>query len=143
MLWDALASGRIARGERWAFAGLDNEIRMITTSGKSMVERYRVTPTGEWAEMSAVHDWDYVGTFYVMGEAVDEERWKRLEERIEEILNGCRDRVLAGVSEPSVQGRVVRLLTRSAPDLISTLQSIWRTARAQLLGLPVPALRKY
>ncbi|MBA2486757.1 MAG: urease accessory protein UreD, partial [Nitrospira sp.] len=33
LIWDSLASGRIARGERWAFASLKNEILITTASG--------------------------------------------------------------------------------------------------------------
>lgn len=36
-LWDALASGRIARGERWAFTDLENEILITTANGNSLL----------------------------------------------------------------------------------------------------------
>jgi urease accessory protein len=142
-LWDAMASGRVARGERWAFHVVENEIRITTGSRKFLLERYELTPGRDAKEVGLAGEWDYVGSFYMISDAINEERWKRLEESVGEILDGCRDRVLAGVSEPSVQGRVVRLLTKSAPDLSTILQSLWAAARAQLLGLPVPALRRY
>src|ERR1043165_2373765 len=42
VLWDALASGRVAMQERWAFNTVENEICIRTWSGGSVVERYRV-----------------------------------------------------------------------------------------------------
>jgi urease accessory protein len=117
LLWDAMASGRVARGERWAFHILENEVRIRTGSRKFLLERYELIP-GDAKEVGLASEWDYVGSFYMISEAINEERWKRLEESVGEILDGCRDRVLAGVSEPSVQGRVVRLLTKSAQDLL-------------------------
>ena len=141
-LWDAMASGRVASGERWAFHSLENEIRITTASKTFLLDRYRLTG-GNTNEIGLARKWDYVGSFYMIGDAIEEARWKGLEENLGEIGDGCRDRILMGVSEPSVQGRVVRLLTTSAPDLNAILHKIWTAARAQLLGLPVPALRRY
>ena len=142
-LWDAIAAGRIARGERWAFTSLENEIRITTASGEAVLERYHLIPGPTQEGIGLAKKWNYVASFYAISDSIREERWKRLEESLGEIVDGCRDRVLAGVSEPSVQGRIVRLLTTSAPDLNAILYSIWTAARAQLLGLPVPALRRY
>ena len=33
ILWDAMASGRVAKQERWAFASFENEIRIRTPLG--------------------------------------------------------------------------------------------------------------
>jgi hypothetical protein len=73
----------------------------------------------------------------------EDEVWKRLEEKILPILEDRQGRVLGGVSEPAVRGRVVKLLAKSAPDLNATFESIWAAARALLWGLPFPALRRY
>jgi urease accessory protein len=141
-LWDAMASGRVARGERWAFQSLENELRITTASKKFLLERYRLIG-GNTGDIGLARNWNYVGSFYMISDAIDEARWKGLEDTLGEIVDGCQDRILMGVSEPSVQGRVVRLLTTSAPDFTALLQKIWTAARAQLLGLPVPALRRY
>jgi urease accessory protein len=143
LLWDAMASGRIARGERWVFADLENEIRMTTATGVSVLERSRIIPGSEIEGIGMMESWDYVASLYLVGDAIEGERGTRLEETIGDLLDGCRDRILGGVSETAVRGLVVKLLTRSAPDLNTALQSLWAAARAQLWGLPVPALRKY
>jgi urease accessory protein len=141
-LWDAMASGRVARGERWAFQSLENELRITTASKKFLLEHYRLIG-GDTGDIGLARNWNYVGSFYMISDAIDEARWKGLEDTLGEIVDGCQDRILMGVSEPSVQGRVVRLLTTSAPDFTAMLQKIWTAARAQLLDLPVPALRRY
>ena len=71
---------------------------------------------------------------------MEEEGLKRLEDS--PILEDRQGRVLGGVSEPAVRGRVVKLLAKSAPDLNATFESIWAAARALLWGLPFPALRR-
>src|SRR5262249_57432289 len=47
ILWDAVASGRIARGERWKFATLENHIRITTASGAAVGEHYALTDDKE------------------------------------------------------------------------------------------------
>ena len=49
LLWDAIAAGRIARGERWKFTTLENEIKITLSTGNRVVERYALAPEGEWA----------------------------------------------------------------------------------------------
>lgn len=143
ILWDALAAGRIARGERWTFTSLDNEIRITALSGGSVLERYGLSAEGVMTRVGLAAGWDYVASLFILNEVVEEEVWKRLEEKIVPILEDRQGRVLGGVSEPAVRGRVVKLLAKSAPDLNATFESIWATARALLWGLPFPALRRY
>ena len=143
ILWDALAAGRIARGERWRFTNFDNEIRVTTSSGASVVERYRLAAESAMSGAGLAEGWDYVALLFILNEAVEEEIWKRLEEEVLRILEDRQGRVLGGVSEPAVRGRVVKLLAKSAPDLNAVFESIWAAARALLWGLPFPALRRY
>ena len=143
ILWDALAAGRIARGERWKFTSFDNEIRITTSSGATVLERYTLSSEKIMSGAGLAEDWDYVASMFLLNEAIEDEVWKRLEEKILPILEDRQGRVLGGVSEPAVRGRVVKLLAKSAPDLNATFESIWAAARALLWGLPFPALRRY
>ena len=142
ILWDALAAGRIARGERWRFTSLDNEIR-VTTPGASVLERYGHISESAMSGAGLAEPWDYVASLFILSEAVEEEVWKRLEDKIASILDDRQGRVLGGVSEPAVRGRIVKLMAKSAPDLNTVFESIWAAARALLWGLPFPALRRY
>lgn len=142
IFWDGMAAGRIARGERWAFARFGNEVRIQTPDG-SLVERYALIPRSGGNAVGLVQEWGYIATLYILSDAVGEETWKRLEEMIAEALENRQGRVLGGVSEPAVRGLIVKLLAKSAPDLNSVFETVWTAARAQLWGLPFPALRRY
>jgi len=142
LLWDAIASGRMARGERWAFASLENEIWIGTSSGQSVLERYHLNPA-ESGGVGLATAWDYVASLYLVNDTVNAEVWKRLEEQIAATLEGHPGSVLGGVSQPAVPGLAVKLVARSAPDLNAMLEAMWEAVRAHLWSLPTPALRRY
>ena len=79
ILWDAMASGRVAKQERWAFASLENEICIRTSLGGSLVERYCMVPGQLPESVGLVGSWDYVASLFVIGDAVDPDIWKRLD----------------------------------------------------------------
>lgn len=143
LLWDAIASGRIARGERWAFATLDNEIRITAASGASLLERYALDPATNLGAIGLAADWDYVASLYVVNDAVAPEVWSRLETRIGLALDEQAQHILGGVSQPAVPGVAVKLLAKTAPDLTKLLDALWAAVRAELWGLPPVAWRKY
>ena len=141
LLWDAIASGRVARGERWAFTSLENEIRIVTASGQSVLERYTLAPAVHGIGQAT--DWDYVGSLYLIGDGVDAGRWKQVDALLAEILDARPGAVLGGVSEPAAPGLAVKLVAKSAPDLSETLDELWQAIRSTLWNLPKPALRRY
>jgi urease accessory protein len=139
LLWDALASGRIACGERWKFSTLENDIRIRASSGALVSERYRI---GDKVALGLTTGWDYVGTFYLIGDSVTADLWQMIEQQIAEELD-ARSRILGGVSEPAGGGRVVKLLAGTAPDFQEAFEAVWGVARRLLWGLSVPDLRRY
>ena len=143
VLWDAIASGRVAMRERWAFTGVENEIRIRTASGASVVERYRVVPGRLPESVGLVGSWDYVASLFVIGDAVNADVWKRLDVVLATILEQRPGLVLGAVSTPAAPGLAVKLVARSAPDLRVTLEAIWAAVREDLWNLPVPNLRRY
>ena len=143
VLWDAMASGRVAMRERWAFATVENEICITTPLGGSVVERYRVVPGRLPESVGLAGSWDYVASLFVIGDGVDAEVWKGLEAAIAVILDEHPGLVLGAVSTPAAPGLVVKLVARSAPDLTVTLEAIWATVRKDLWNLPAPNLRRY
>lgn len=143
LLWDAIASGRIARGERWAFATLDNEIRITTASGASLLERYALNPATNLGAIGLVAGWDYVASLYVVNDAIAPEVWSRLETRIGLALDEHAEHILGGVSQPAVPGIAVKLLAKSAPYLTLILDRLWAAVRAELWNLPAVSWRKY
>ncbi|WP_447980413.1 urease accessory protein UreD [Candidatus Nitrospira bockiana] len=143
LLWDAFASGRVARGERWRFATFENEVEVSVTSGWCARERYRLDPGGAGWNVGLAEDWDYVGSLWIIGESMAEEKRKGLEDSLAAILGDRQGRVLGGVSEPAVRGLIVKFFAKSAPDFTACFEACWAAARAQLWGLPLPALRRY
>ena len=143
LLWDAVASGRIARAERWAFTSLENEIRITTASGNSILERYKLDPATDLGRIGLAEEWDYVASLYVVSDTVSSETWSRLETKLGHILDEPAGQLLGGVSTPAVPGVAVKLLTRTAPDLTRVLDALWAAARAELWNLPPVAWRKY
>ncbi|OQW36500.1 MAG: hypothetical protein A4E19_15150 [Nitrospira sp. SG-bin1] len=143
LLWDAVASGRIAREERWAFTDLENEIRITTASGSSLLERYVLDSTTDLGRVGLAEDWNYVASFYVVNDAMTSEVWSKLESKIAASLDGQPGEVLGGVSTPPVPGLVVKILARTAPDLTAMLDTLWAAAREALWNLQPVSLRKY
>jgi urease accessory protein len=143
VLWDAMASGRVAMRERWAFAAVENEIRIRTVLGGSVVERYRLVPDRLPESVGLVGSWDYVASLFVIGDAVAPDVWKRLDAALAAILEQRPGLVLGAVSTPAAPGLVVKLVARSAPDLTEMLEALWAAVREGLWNLPVPNLRRY
>ena len=143
VLWDAMASGRVARQERWAFKSIENEIHIRTHLSGSVVERYRLVPDRLPGSVGLVGSWDYVASLFVIGDAVDADTWKRLDAALAAILEQCPGLVLGAVSTPAAPGLAVKLVARSAPDLTEIFEAIWAAVRKELWDLPVPNLRRY
>ena len=143
VLWDAMASGRVARHERWAFATFENEIFIQTSRGKSLIERFCVVPDQLSESIGLVGSWDYVASLFIIGDAVEAEVWKRLDEVLATILEERPGLVLGAVSTPALSGLVVKLVARSAPDLTAVQEAMWTAIRKGLWGLPAPNLRRY
>ena len=143
VLWDAMASGRVARQERWAFASLENEICIRATLGKSVIERYRLVPGLLPESVGLVGSWDYVASLFIIGDAVDADVWTRLDSVLAATLEERPGLVLGAVSIPAGSGLAVKLVARSAPDLTAVREAMWAAIRKELWDLPIPNLRRY
>lgn len=143
ILWDAVAAGRIARGERWAFTDLENEIHIQTASSGSLIERYVLNPSTDVGRLGLAEGWNYVASLYVVNDSVSSEVWSRLESKMASLLNERPGLVLGGVSTPAVPGLVVKVLAMAAPDLTQMLDALWAVVRQELWNLPPVAWRKY
>jgi urease accessory protein len=142
IVWDPMASGRIARAERWAFAEYDNEIRINTAAETSVLERGRIQAEPN-RRPTLAGEWDYVATVFVVGEGVSEKTWAELEETLALMLDQWPGRVLAGVSQPAISGVAMKILARAAPDLTTALEAVRCDVRRLIWQLPTTALRRY
>ena len=143
LVWDAMASGRVARDERWAFAMFENEIRITTASGASVVERFRVEPERAGHRWSVVSEWDYVASAFVIGDQVSSEVWSTLEEALAMTLDQWPGLALGGVSSTAAPGLAIKIVARAAPSLAVALEAVWNCVRRHLWQLPPIALRRY
>ena len=143
LLWDGIASGRIAHGERWSFTSLENEIRITASAGLSTKEKYTLEPADRLRGVGLAEDWDYVGSLFLIGDLVETGTWTSLESVLGEILETCPGQVLGAVSRPAAPGLVVKLVARSAPALTAMVSALWAAVRKELWDLPVMNLRKY
>lgn len=143
LLWDALAAGRIVRGERWKFSSYANRIKVLLADGRSLEERYRLSPDDANPCLPFNQAWNYTGSLFIVNDQVPGATWKRIKQDVTTVIENHTDEVLGGVSEPSIPGLVVKLLTRSAPDLNAVLERLWHVARTGLWNETIPALRRY
>jgi urease accessory protein len=140
LYWDVLAAGRVACGERWAFAQVDSDLRITSSTGGALVERYRIEPQIDGLGLAA--DWNYVASVYLVGGRVTGETGAKLGQRLVSALESSAG-VLSGVSETSLSGVAVKLLSKGATELREALEGVWGAARAELLCRSAPALRRY
>ena len=141
LIWDSLASGRMARGERWQFECVQNEIQITTASETRLLERCEIMPERNHAGL--VEAYDYVASLFIVCDATDREAWTSLREDLAALLDSMGDDLLRGVTEPPVPGLAVKLAARSAHGLATAQDALWDAVRICLLGLPRPALRRY
>src|SRR5262249_7379963 len=65
---DAVMSGRQARGERWTFAALARELRIVRGNALEYLERYRIEPGAHSPEAAWVAgEANYLGTAIISG----------------------------------------------------------------------------
>lgn len=143
LIWDSLASGRVARGERWAFTSLRNEIDLTTAPGARLLERYHVRPEEDQGGCGLVSTYDYVASYFVVSDAVDPDRWPAVRDTVAGILDSFGSDLLGGVTEPPTPGLAVKLISRSPEALAMAQERLWEATRRAVLGLARPALRRY
>ncbi len=141
LIWDSLASGRVARGERWQFECLQNEIQITVASGSRLLERCEITPRQSHAGLALAYD--YAASLFIACDAFDRKTWSLLREDLADVLDVMGDELLSGVTEPPVPGLAVKVVTRSAEGLAAVQAALWNAVRIRILGLPRPELRRY
>ncbi|GKS60430.1 hypothetical protein YTPLAS18_39570 [Nitrospira sp.] len=144
VIWDAMAAGRIARGERWAFDDYTNDVCVQVASGARLIDRAVARP-GLWQGTSDVMgEWNYSASLYVIGDAIGEATWDRLDSSLRSCARAWEGQgVLAGVSRSAAPGIVVKVLARSCPALTRLYEGLWEAVRGMCWGRPRPDLRRY
>lgn len=126
--WDAIAAGRIAHGERFRYAAIDNACTVRVDGRVIARDRQLITPAGVQAL-----DGDYLATLLVVAPGSAPEPTLAA---IRAVL-ACHPDISGGAGElPHRAGVFARLTARHAPELRTVLQSLHRAARATVLPSP-------
>lgn len=141
--WEVLASGRMARGERWAFTEFSSSIRISTAAGARIVERMVVEPGGSGGGVGLAGDWDYIASAFLVSDRVDDVTLREIRDRSAAAMDSVGAEVLGGNSRPAAQGLAVKLVAKTGESLKQALDRVWEIVRRSVLHLPLPSLRKY
>lgn len=141
-LWDAFSSGRVTRGERWAFTRLANEICVMMPDGRKVMERYDLDPTVMNLTAPGIAEgWDYFASLYII--STRPVNWAALQDSLIPILDRWPTCVMAGISSLSIPGLALRLVAKTAVDIARAQIALWDISRRFFLGAAAPPLRKY
>ena len=141
IVWDALAAGRIARGERWKFHEVDSSIEISLNGQLLFCNRARIQPSQfDPVRLGLAQEFTYVATLVVAADG-----WRNWEETVAALRAELANipRVYAGVSALTTAGCVAKLLAQSASDLLLAQTRLWRCTRQIVFGSPPVDLRKY
>jgi len=141
IVWDAIAAGRIAHGERWNFRALDSEIGISLRGELIFHNRTRIRPAElDPHRLGFCEGFNYLATLIVIA---DEFRgWGTALAAMNLELTKLPG-VYGGASLLQQSGFVVKLMARSAADLMDAQAALWTLARRLVLGRPPLDLRKY
>ena len=141
ILWDALAAGRVARGECWDFHNFESHTEILLCDRPLFINRTRIKPLYQRPErLGLMEGFNYVASLVVLADGF--RGWEGLIASIEAQLKRM-PQIHGGVSLLGASGCLVRLFTHSAADLTLAQARLWAQARELVLGLAPFALRKY
>jgi urease accessory protein len=140
IVYDAIAAGRIGRGERWEFREMASEVAIRRDGRPVYISRSRIIPKVQpLTHIGWMEEFNYLATVVIVADSIT--AWSSILDEIDATLEQYPG-VYSGVSELSADGSVVRLMTRTAADLIAAKGKIWAIARRAVLGLEAFDLRK-
>jgi urease accessory protein len=141
ILFDSMASGRVAHGERWCFTDFDSRTDVYAARRPVYINRTRIAPAKHRpAQIGLMEDFDYLSSMYVFADGFT--GWKDLAATLHEDLSGIPE-IRGGATALASCGCVVRFLARSAPHMTLANKRLWDKARERLAGLPPFDYRKY
>ncbi len=141
IIYDALAVGRVGRGERWLFNEIKSETVIMRGARAIYINRARITPrTQPLDQLGWMEGFNYLATLIILTDIIAD--WTSLSAELDRAIAACPE-VLGGVSEIAAGGCAVRFLASSADSLGKIAAALWGVARRHLFGLAPFSLRKY
>lgn len=146
IIYDAIAAGRIGRGESWNLTELRSETILTRETRPVYISRARIAPTLQPpSEVGLAQGFGYLGSLVIVADhnaGGAHYQWSELSDAIDAALRDS-PRVCGGVSELACGGCVVRLMVQRAGDLNATAHRLWAIARRFLLGRDAFDWRKF
>lgn len=141
LFWDALAAGRVARGERWEFHEVDSRIEISLRGQTAFLNRTRIRPAEvNPKRLGFSEGFNYMATLVIVADQLDV--WKETAAAMNAELKKI-PQVHAGATMLAASGCVVKLLARSASDLSAAQKALWGRARRMIFRSLAVDLRKY
>jgi urease accessory protein len=141
IIFDSMASGRVAHGERWSFTEMDSRTEVFSCGRPAYINRTRIIPAVKRPDrLGWMEEFDYMSCIGLFAEGFTawEETCTALNQELKSMLH-----IYGAASLPSRGGCVVRFLARSASDMTQANKRLWDVARASALHLPSFDHRKY
>jgi urease accessory protein len=141
IFWDALAAGRVACGEQWNFHEVDSQTEIFLCERAVFFNRTRIRPSDlDPKQLGLASGFHYLATLVIVADAFDP--WNEMVTAMESEL-GNMPQVYGGASPLAFGGCIVKLLARSASDLVLAQMALRGRAHRIVFGSPAIDLRKY
>lgn len=137
---DAMASGRVAHGERWSFSRLDSTTEVDVCGKPAFINRTRIEPAVQHRQIAAIGHFDYLISMGVFADEFSD--WKRVAAAMHAELETI-PQIRGAVSLISHSGCIIRYLAHSASDMTRMNKKLWDAARELVIQLPAFDHRKY
>lgn len=141
VLGEVFVAGRLARGERHAYAVFASDLEVRRPDGTPVaIDRVRLVP-GAAESLAVLDGHDVLGTLYVLTGEVPA---TRLADVLHETLaDASGPRVRVGVSTlPDESGAWVRVLGDETQEVVRATTSAWTAVRRLVTGHDAPTIRK-
>jgi len=141
IVFDSMASGRVAHGERWKFREMDSRVEVFSSGRPTYINRAKIFPALQRPDRAGwMEEFDYMGSVGFFADQYSS--WKEFCVAMNEELNAVPN-VKGAASLLARNGCMARFLARSASDMTLANKRLWDAGRRTLLRLPPFEHRKY
>ena len=123
ILFDSMASGRVAHGERWMFTEMDSLMEVLACGRPAYLNRTWIVPAKTRPDrLGIVEDFDYLSSIGLFAQGFT--RWEEVAFHLNETLKSIPN-IRGGATLLSGGGCVARFLAHSASDLTLANKRLW------------------
>jgi urease accessory protein len=141
IVFDSMASGRVAHGERWKFRELDSRMEVVSSDFPTYINRAKILPVAQQPDRTGwMEEFDYLGSVGFFADQFSS--WKEICAGLNEELSAIQN-IKGAATLLSRNGCLVRFLARSASDMTLANTRLWDVGRRTMLQLPPFEHRKY